>query len=299
MSLTDRCLAPTSSLPPVRSLRTAAECPPSHPKAAAALVDSGYASEDEDEDSRSAIDEGNSAIRADDGLERDFAVRWLTALISRAEEIEFSSEDLRERIVDDAALNWGASNILSGAICACPARFGLEQLARKPSPIVVGLGAGTGLVSLVLTLVLAGLLPHLSVVEPRVIATDYQTAVLDNLRVNISTNVLAQPGTVLQTALLDCRCCILARARDMATAGRMLALDGTFFLQATARKVGKFEGIADTVEAAFAGDACPQRDGHVLAIVEKEWLERRQGIGRGDESGYNVHNCLGLTDQLR
>lgn len=90
-------------------------------------------------------------------------------------------------------------------------------------------------------------------------------------------------------------------------AARLLRPGGVFWLMATVRPNGKFEGISDTVRAAFA-TASPQRNGsnannplgdnsetkennegdRSLAILSEEWLEKRKGIGRGDESGYRL-----------
>jgi hypothetical protein len=123
------CLPPSSSLPPVRSLSCTTEeaitsalhnlqslyCPlhlqinlshGKHVPSAPAEADSGYVSEDEDELGRSEEDRDAkqtlAALRADD-FERSIAVRWLTSLIARADELPFECEDARDRVVDDAA----------------------------------------------------------------------------------------------------------------------------------------------------------------------------------------------------
>ena len=58
----------------------------------------------------------------------------------------------------------------------------------------------------------------------------------------------------------------------------------------TVRKTGKFEGIQDTVEAAFTDESCPKSEcGATFKILESEFVEKRRGIGRGDESGYNLY----------
>ena len=72
-------------------------------------------------------------------------------------------------------------------------------------------------------------------------------------------------------------------------AAKLLAPAGIFWLVATVRTSGRFVGIMDSVEAAFAAEACPKADdGRVLTIFEVERLERCKGIGRGDESGYKL-----------
>ncbi|KAF2714523.1 hypothetical protein K504DRAFT_456750 [Pleomassaria siparia CBS 279.74] len=371
---------PSISLPPVRSLLSASEeridaalqnlhtiyCPlrlptsiaqerPKSASSALKLVDSGYASEDERDDGDvKETEHALEALRADD-FERDFALHWLTGLMVRAEELEFSSEETRERIVEDAAsllasftdpgeedepeamtrnfsfptslasektidvfLNdaplsttdhtdvglqsWGASIILSGLMCASPARFGLDKLGDGLS--IIELGAGTGLVSLTL----AALQAHISKTASSIIATDYHPAVLENLRSNISANFPGLPTPPVQTMLLDWSqfsvpvkpvdILIAADAvyapehavllRNCAT--RLLTPDGVFWLIVTVRTHGKFEGIADTVEAAFADQKAPKSvDNKVLRILKTEWVEKRRGIGRGDETGYRLH----------
>jgi predicted nicotinamide N-methyase len=372
---------PTSSLPPIRALRSTPEdqidpalrnlrniyCPLRLPKAIsqlrhkaspvnAPLVDSGYATEDENDDdndtpvSRDALE----ALRAD-VFEREHAVRWLTTLISRANELSFASEEICERIIDEAAsllssfndpedeavpealtrdfafptsfsssktidvrLNdaplsdtdhtdvglqsWGASIIFSGLMCLSPARFGLDKLQHGST--IMELGAGTGLVSLTL----AALIPHLSTGASSIVATDYHPAVLDNLRVNIAVNFFNHEEPPVQTMLLDWASPSLPStpidvlfAADVVyspdharmlrdCAARLLAPDGVFWLVVTVRVVGKFEGIADTVEAAFAEGLCPiGEDGKVFKILETEWLEKQKGVGRGDETGYRMY----------
>ncbi len=70
-----------------------------------AQTDSGYVTEaDEDDDDEDDLnDKGSDEAQAlrDDPVERDAAVRWLTGLIGRADELPVDEES-RERIVDDA-----------------------------------------------------------------------------------------------------------------------------------------------------------------------------------------------------
>ncbi|GME22971.1 putative Nicotinamide N-methyltransferase [Neofusicoccum parvum] len=201
--------------------------------------------------------------------------------------------------------SWGAAIVLSGLICADPERFGL------PTPsggTIVELGAGTGLVCLT---VAALLQQHFRHRPSTVVATDFHPAVLANLRRNVAANaspVLARPldwsAPVLEPPLAPRRAAVLLAAdvvyapeharwlRDCAAA--LLAPAGVFWLIATVRNAGrggKFEGIVDTVEAAFGdSDACPTAgDGKVLAILGVEWVEKRRGVGRGDESGYKLY----------
>lgn len=381
MSFAGHCLPPSSSLPLVRSLHSASEetiraalhnlqtlycplrLPASFPRAkeiTSAQADSGYVSEDEEEvTSRGCVPDNEDTLQAlrADPVERAFAIRWLTSLISRTDVLPFSSED-STRIIDDAAFilssfsdnaendtdeslvrsfafpttrddpihvqltdaplsgtdhtdvglqSWGASIILSELLCSSPECFSLNGLSDGSS--IIELGAGTGLISLVLS----KLLPRLSPSNLSITATDYHPAVLENLRTNIGTNRSPDPSASfpISTMLLDWSAppAFLAASAKMLfaadvvyapkhavwlrdCAAQLLTLDGIFWLMVTVRKIGKFEGIPDTAQAAFQADDCPKRDGRELKIVEKRDLEKRRGIGRGDESGYMLYKIM-------
>ncbi|KAF2638299.1 hypothetical protein P280DRAFT_471411 [Massarina eburnea CBS 473.64] len=376
MSLTTLCLPPSSSLPPIRTLLVAPTavitsalhnlqtlyCPLRLPTTFAkarvaelAQVDSGYASRDEDEDAVDAED-ALVTLRADE-FERAYAVRWLTSLIGRAEELELEDEDDRERIVGDAAFilssfsdstaedadesltrdfsfptpkngtidiqlndaplsgtdhtdvglqSWGASIIFSELMCKEPARFGLNAFPEDAT--IIELGAGTGLVSLTL----GKLLPTLADSKVEILATDYHPTVLENLQTNIATNFPRFAEPPVKTSMLDWSLpppalessAHMLFAADVVyapehavwlrdCAAHLLLLNGIFWLIVTVRKVGKFEGIPDTAEAAFlVEEQLPQKDGKKLKIVEKMELEKKRGIGRGDEYGYMLFKIM-------
>ncbi|KAF5013057.1 hypothetical protein FDECE_884 [Fusarium decemcellulare] len=204
---------------------------------------------------------------------------------------------------DDVGLqSWGASMVFSDLMCKSPERFGLTALSSAQTRIVE-LGAGTGLVSLVL----GRLLPSIGI-KSKIIATDYHPAVLDNLRSNIAINyrdnspVEAFPldwANPSQEHPFDVPATMLFATdvvyapeharwlRDCAT--QLLSEDGTFWMLITVRVNGKFAAICDTVEAAFTAPDRPQgRSGRRLKILEREKLDKRSGVGRGDESGYDL-----------
>ncbi|KAF7553448.1 hypothetical protein G7Z17_g3610 [Cylindrodendrum hubeiense] len=208
---------------------------------------------------------------------------------------------------DDVGLqSWGASIVLSDLMCAEPSRFGLTQPSLGTSPRIIELGAGTGLVSLVL----GAMLPHLGTTTSDVIATDYHPAVLENLRTNIAANFPSNGPVAMHTSLLDWSAPVLDSPLDLPAdmliatdvvyapehaiwlrdcATRLLSPDGVFWLLVTVRQNGKFEGISDTVEAAFATTDRPRgKDGRLLTILDSEKLEKRSRVGRGDESGYRL-----------
>ncbi|KAH9883314.1 putative methyltransferase-domain-containing protein [Xylariomycetidae sp. FL2044] len=202
--------------------------------------------------------------------------------------------------------SWGASIIFSELICLSPWRFRLSKSDLGPKPRIIELGAGTGLVSLVL----ADVLPHLDVTGATLIATDYHLAVLANLQSNVRANFTSEGTLPIDTCLLDWSNPVLSSPLDspadmlMATdviyepkhaiwlrdcAARLLSPDGVFWLMATVRRTGRFEGISDTVEAAFTGHDGPRcSDGRALTILDQELLDKKTGIGRGDESSYKL-----------
>lgn len=345
-------------------------------------VDSGYASgdEDDDESTTAPTDQDHAtALRADE-YERQFATRWLTSFLARADELlptptTDDDDALRQRFIDEASSilasfssatdadadddggaivrdfhfsaaggdihvrltdgtpatgsdhtdvglqSWGASIVVSDLMCASPTSFGLTPQSLGPTPRIVELGAGTGLVGITL----AKLLPLIGVRAAHIVATDYHPAVLGNLRDNIAANfpcsddddggsgatplpvdtcLLDWAAPCLEAPLLGEGAADVLVATDVVyapehavwlrdCAARMLAPRGVFWLVASVRPNGRFEGVTDTVEAAFnkdGGAACPRgQDGRVvLRILEKNMVDKRKGIGRGDEIGYKV-----------
>lgn len=200
--------------------------------------------------------------------------------------------------------SWGASIVFSDLMCIDPERFGLTNLDPTEHNRIIELGAGTGLVSLVL----GKIIPALGINDSKIIATDYHPAVLSNLESNISINysspspVQASPldwADFSNSAPFDVPATMLFATdvvyapeharwlRDCAT--RLLSDDGVFWLLVTIRPNGKFAGIGDTVEAAFAErDRLRGENGRRLDILERQKLDKRSGVGRGDESHYEL-----------
>lgn len=76
---------------------------------------------------------------------------------------------------------WGSSCILAQRMLDSPAAFGLQQRGNGEKLNILELGAGTGVLSMVMAKLFTS-------DEARIIATDYHPAVLDNLRANVSGN---------------------------------------------------------------------------------------------------------------
>ncbi|KAI1204613.1 uncharacterized protein F4807DRAFT_446655 [Annulohypoxylon truncatum] len=275
---------------------------------------------DEDERER-AIDKASYVLASfskpmdeedeeDTGIIRNFSFTLDLSSASKSPEAKKSSFD--DKIAIDVQLNdismtthsdvglqtWGASVVFCDLICASPARFGFTTPTLGSSPRIVELGAGTGLVSLVL----AKALPLLDFTNSTVIATDYHPTVLANLETNASregvkTCALDWSAPVLETPL-DSPADILI-ATDViydprhalwlrACATRLLAPGGVFWLLMTVRPNGRHGAVIHSVEPAFQGTSPQTPEGRHLAILGSEDIDRRQGIGRGDESGYKL-----------
>jgi hypothetical protein len=206
---------------------------------------------------------------------------------------------------DDVGLqSWGASIVMSALLCELPARFGLTKdvLGHSPNPQIIELGAGTGLISIVL----AQMLPLVGITHPKIFATDYHQVVLANLRSNIARNFPNTDSLPIETSFLDWAEPPSDLKADMLIAtdvvyawehavklrkcaAALLKPEAIFWLVATVRPNGGFEGLIRTVEAAFSFEDAPRDDqGRRLCIVRSEHLDKVQGVGRGDESGYKV-----------
>ena len=259
-------------------------------------------------------DGGQEEDGQDDGFCREFAFA-----VPKQNSISVRLNDGLAGAVDhtDVGLQtWGASIVLCRMLCDSPSRFGLTRERLGPSPNIVELGAGTGLVSLVL----GQLLPRLGMEQPVVVATDYHPSVISNLRCNIAANFScpAAPGTVACATSCPVQACALDWARaelesswplgdapadviiatdvvyapEHATmlydcASRILAPGGTFWLLQTVRQNGRHGDVADTVEAVFNNQNSTDTAG-ALRILEAERLEKRYDVGRADETFYRL-----------
>ncbi|KAK0717943.1 hypothetical protein B0T26DRAFT_711411 [Lasiosphaeria miniovina] len=216
--------------------------------------------------------------------------------------------------LDVGLQTWGASILFCQMMCGAPSQFGLATESCGLSPRIVELGAGTGLVSLVL----AQLLPRLGFDQPAVVATDYRPSVLRNLHDNIAANSSSKISIpiVAQTCALDWAQTELDPAWPLkgdgladvllatdviydkthtallhGCASRLLAADGIFWLLQTVRQNGHLCEVTETVEQVF-GKGSPSESGssasRSLTVLELKKIERRNGVGRGDESFYRL-----------
>ncbi|KAG6029171.1 hypothetical protein E4U41_000456 [Claviceps citrina] len=208
---------------------------------------------------------------------------------------------------------WGASIALSEKIAQNPELFRLSNAVARSSSRIVELGAGTGLVSLFLS----RLMPFISESRPAIIATDYHPAVLANLRANIVSHMERTPEAAPVTAChLDWSCPSRQEPLDV-PADMLIAADviyapehaawlrdcassllcdaGVFWLMVSVRPNGKFAGISDSVEMAFADEEkCTRSDGKRLSIASVQRVEKRGEVGRADEVGYKIFEIVWL-----
>ncbi|KAG1811972.1 hypothetical protein EV424DRAFT_1419077 [Suillus variegatus] len=99
------------------------------------------------------------------------------------------------------AQTWGGACILAEMIVEDPERFGLYSSSHSPESRrlnVLELGAGTGLVSLVVMKLLDTLLSF-NHREVHVVATDFHPSVLANLRSNVDANVSSTHNQMIST----------------------------------------------------------------------------------------------------
>ncbi|KAI0728078.1 putative methyltransferase-domain-containing protein [Fomitopsis betulina] len=181
-----------------------------------------------------------------DVFERAYAIRWLTALVSRVYQLLEADEDAPRHVLTLEALlqqatallavcagtasagtvtrtfrfygkaapvevqltdaplenqdygsvgaqTWGSACLLAEMLVEDPAAFGL--LPAAPCLRVLELGAGTGLVSVVLGKLLG--------VHASVVATDFHPSVLENLQNNVTANFAADSTLPVRTHVLD------------------------------------------------------------------------------------------------
>ncbi|KAG2095433.1 putative methyltransferase-domain-containing protein [Suillus discolor] len=99
------------------------------------------------------------------------------------------------------AQTWGGACVLAEMIVEDPERFGLDSSSHVPESRrlnVLELGAGTGLVSLVVMKLLDSL-PSFNHREVHVVATDFHPSVLANLRSNVDANVSSTHNQITST----------------------------------------------------------------------------------------------------
>ncbi|KAG1763878.1 hypothetical protein EDD22DRAFT_885790 [Suillus occidentalis] len=303
---------PTNAVPALRQdISNTVHVP--HPKRTGRLnhsdgvPDSGYASEEDEaemegdpESEAEGLD--TDALRSDE-LERNFAIIWLTGLIKRS--------DLWMHVLDGAAEQEELTRLSvieqASKLLACFAGDDEQQedaltatiyfsfcIPQRTAPLrVLELGAGTGL---------------LSIATARLLEShgDYHSAVLDNLLQNVKINNVS-----VQIESLDWSRPPPLEPYDVILGAdvvyhpehakwikncveKMLKKGGVFWLIIAMRSSGRHDGLWETVDNVFpdGGYGCLRNEGCggelKLAVLHKEDVGRREGIGRADEVGYRL-----------
>lgn len=206
--------------------------------------------------------------------------------------------------------SWASSIILAESICWEPSSFHFNFLNR-PGTRILELGAGTGLLSIVAS----RLLPL-----AEIIATDYHTDVLANLRSNVSVNAAGQEQSIISIHTLDWSNPPTEEPFSEGSFDMVLAADvvyhpdharwikscvqrylrrspdsdsyrPVFWLIIPRRSTGRHEGLNATVERMFPSihSICDSSsESGELVIQHKEEIARRDGVGRADEGSYEL-----------
>lgn len=205
--------------------------------------------------------------------------------------------------------SWASAIIFAERICANPARY--MGIPQETAPLrVLELGAGTGLLSIAT----ARLLDRMEV-DATIVATDYHSAVLDNLLQNVKTNNVS-----VQIESLDWSRPPPLEPYDVILGAdvvyhpehakwikncveKTLKKGGVFWLIIAMRSSGRHEGLWETVDDVFPDGGCgfSRNEGcggeMKLAVLQKEDVGRREGIGRADEVGYRLFEIRWLPCQ--
>jgi len=212
--------------------------------------------------------------------------------------------------------SWGSSIRLGERLCAAPAEFSLATShVGKPKPLhILELGAGTGLLSILAAKILGDQGP-----SPLIVATDYHPDVLENLKTNVAANFPLSREPPVAVHVLDWEFPVcsppLNMPFDVILAADVIYEDdharwikgcverllvrpsvdnpegGVFWMIMALREAGRREGLDGTVHKIFPDVGQMEEGveaGLKLAVFMMEELEKLDGIGRADETGYKL-----------
>jgi len=193
--------------------------------------------------------------------------------------------------------SWASSIVLAERLCLDPKAFNINP--DQPDLRILELGAGTGMLSIVVS----KLLPASSI-----IATDYHPDVISNLCSNVVTN---SPSATSSISIHTLDWSQLPTSPPFDTPfDTILAADviyhpmharwikscieqylvrdtsSVFWLIIPLRSTGRHEGMGYTVEQVFASSGHDEGIARELTILSTEEIARKEGVGRADEGSY-------------
>ena len=278
---------------------------------------------DEEVEEREALVEKASALLSsfagmdsdsEDEISREFTFPLLESgrTISIDLNDKFNSDDH-----DSVGLqSWASAIHLARLMAADPTSYGIYPTKQQR---VLELGAGTGLLSIVTAKIINALEGNRTT---KIVATDYHSDVLENLRRNVNINFTAAHQPSVDVKLLDwqyptsdppfdseydtilaadvvyhpshatwikgCVSNLLKRPSSSCPEG------GVFWMIIAIRNNGRHEGLANAVLDIFplsdkdSPSSNEPSEKPSLKVVSLRNLERTSGIGRTDESGYRL-----------
>ncbi|GJJ13100.1 hypothetical protein Clacol_007350 [Clathrus columnatus] len=191
---------------------------------------------------------------------------------------------------------WGSAFVFAKCICAQPEKFLVVTQPDVRPLTILELGAGTGLLSIVVARLLYSKMPHIDIFK--IVASDFHPKVLKNLYKNVTRNFKESPHRIRiesldwsnpPTELFGQFDVILAA--DViydSRHGQWIKSCAERMLRQTAHSVmwlivpqrptrtAEIEGI----DSVFGGEG--------LQILTAETLPRSNGVGRADEDGYRL-----------
>ncbi|KAF9550587.1 hypothetical protein CPC08DRAFT_715258 [Agrocybe pediades] len=264
-------------------------------------------SEEESEKRSSILDEATVLLSSFVGGEDEEDVA-LTRTFSFPGDIHVELNDAPLSKDDHTSVglqSWGSSILLADRFCSEPEFFSLTPRTGDKPLRILELGAGTGMLSIVASMILQGC-------SVEIVATDYHPDVLENLRKNIATNI-SSSSSIAVTALDWENPCYEApfdKPFDIILAADVIyhpchakwikncveklldqspRAEAVFWLIIPVRTTGRHEGMDATVDALFVDDDSSSSSGPgKLAILHREEVGRQGSVGRADEGAYKL-----------
>ena len=255
-----------------------------------------------------AVDEAVSLLALFTGSESEQAItRTFSFPASGGQSVEVELSDAPLVSEDHTSVglqSWASSIVLAERICANPGKFSLDPITHGRGLRLLELGAGTGLLSITVAKILASRQDRTPGPPPIIVATDFHPDVLANLQRNVDDNADTQgllvrnldwsqpnltsvpfdsPFDVILAAdvvyepshaswIANCVTKLLARPA------------GVLWMIIALRSGGRHEGLSSTVSEAFSFEGGSGRP----SILGNETLQRMDGHGRADETGYEL-----------